>query len=415
MRMRKLGHGQSVMFLAPPEIDRSIHELAGKSQSERIQVLDILRWAMLETCTDIQRHVPHWADQGIDYGRRKDTWLEFSSSGDSSVEVVKKAWLQSEARTLQEMYGLLPTVLGHSGDFVINHPAFSIPAMRERFEQLGVLSLTDSRMDEEQEREVSHEIERERQIERPPKAKPAPHQVHEHVRKFVETGVIPLNSSAFVSLFAPLEHIATASRGPRVWSSQLLATRDFANTIQSLFSGATDYLRPVNWIVSSASRGILVVFSPYEVDILLPSIRRGNAVHLHLYAPRVTKAMKCFDNLQFHYIPSLPPSWVPPTMEITQLNIWAGQLYLADSKAYLHLCMFLGLSTKKDEAIEIQLDGFIKPEHRREDMKSLCPFTESPLPFLKELMGLRRKGMGYLSTHVGKILRARLLTDEDFS
>jgi hypothetical protein len=109
--MRKLGHGHSVMFLAPPEIDRSIHELAGKSQSERIQVLDILRWAMLETCTDIQRHVPHWADQGIDYGRRKDAWLEFSSSGDSSVEVVNKTWLQSEARTLQEMYGLLPTVL----------------------------------------------------------------------------------------------------------------------------------------------------------------------------------------------------------------------------------------------------------------------------------------------------------------
>src|SRR5580693_8664607 len=114
--------------------------------------------------------------------------------------------------------------------------------MRERFEQLGVLSLTDSCMDEEQEREVSHEIERERQIERPPKAKPSPHQVHEHIRKFVETGVIPLNSSAFVSLFAPLEHIATTSRGPRVWSSQLLATRDFANTIQSIFSGATDYL-----------------------------------------------------------------------------------------------------------------------------------------------------------------------------
>ena len=412
--MRKLGHGQSVMFFAPPEIDRSIHELAGKNQSERIQVLDILRWAMLETCTDIQRHIPHWAQQGIDYERRKNAWVEFSSSGNSSVEVVKSSWLQSEARNLQEMYGLSPTLTGSSGDSVLDYAAFSIPVMRDRFRMLGVLSLSDPRMDEEQEREVSHEIERERQVERPPKAEAARHQLHEDVRKFVETGLIPTNSSAFVSLFAPLDHIAPTSRGPRVWSSQLLATRDFATTIQSPFRSATDYLRPVNWIISSAPRGNLVVLSPYEVNFLLPNIRKAKAVHLHLYTPRVTQAMKCFDDLRFHCIPSLPLSWVPPTREISQLNLWAGQLYLANYEAYLRLCMFLGVYPKKDRGTSIQLDGFIKPEHRRGEMVTLCQFTESPLPFLKELMGLRRKGTSYLSTHLGQILCARFLTEEDF-
>lgn len=59
--MRKLGHGQSVMFFAPLEVDRRIRKSAGKSSLDAVEVLDILRWAMLETCADIQRHASLWA------------------------------------------------------------------------------------------------------------------------------------------------------------------------------------------------------------------------------------------------------------------------------------------------------------------------------------------------------------------
>jgi hypothetical protein len=79
----------------------------------------------------------------------------------------------------------------------------------------------------------------------------------------------------------------------------------------------------------------------------------------------------------------------------------AGQLYPPDYQEYLQLCEFLGIYTKELRSvgdISIQLDGFIKPEHRENAPRSGCPFTESPVGFLKELIGLRRKGMGFTST-----------------
>jgi hypothetical protein len=189
MRMRKLGHGQSVMFYAPLEVDRSIRNAAGKSVSQQISTLDILRWAMLETCNDIVHNAPHWAQQGLDHERRQNAWNKYFSSDNSTVEQLKSSWLQPEARTLEEMYGLHATGVSH-------HPAFTIPALRERCEMLGVLSFADTRLEEEQEREVSQEAERERQIERPPKENAARHQVHEDVRHFVRKGVIPPKSSS---------------------------------------------------------------------------------------------------------------------------------------------------------------------------------------------------------------------------
>ena len=39
MRMRQLGHGQSVMFFAPLEVDRSIRKAANKNSSDRVERL----------------------------------------------------------------------------------------------------------------------------------------------------------------------------------------------------------------------------------------------------------------------------------------------------------------------------------------------------------------------------------------
>lgn len=413
MRMRKLGHGQSVMFFAPLEVDRKIRQAANKCLSGNVKILDILRWAMLATCEDIQHYVPHWVQQGIDYGKREDAWFAFSPSENPSVDSMKSSWLQQESRTLEMMYGFTSVAGGH--------PIHSlhVPVIHERCQMLGVFSLSDIRMDEEQEREVNHETEIEHQVERPFKAEAATHQVHAHLFKFVRTGTIPSESYEFMPAFSPLCKLATAPNG-YPWSPNLFATRDFLVTIQAQLYNAENYMRPVNWIMSSTAQGdtILVILSPFEVNELLPNIRKSKVVHLHQYSPRVTQAMRSFDDLRFYCIPPLPSSWKPPSPEvILQLNLWAGQLYLPDYETYRRLCAFLGVYTR-NEGLEsytpVQHDGFIQPAHRRGVLTSYCPFIRSPLPFLKELVGLRRKGMSYLPTHLGKVLHARLLTEHDF-
>ena len=68
MRMRKLGHGHSVMFFAPLEVDLSIRAVTGKKDPTiRVTTVDILCWAIHETWTDIQQRAPYWAQQGMNH------------------------------------------------------------------------------------------------------------------------------------------------------------------------------------------------------------------------------------------------------------------------------------------------------------------------------------------------------------
>ena len=50
---------------------------------------------------------------------------------------------------------------------------------------------------------------------------------------------------------------------------------------------------------------MLVLLSPFEVNLLLPDIRASKHVHLHLYSPRTFQRRKPSDDLKLYVIPSL--------------------------------------------------------------------------------------------------------------
>jgi hypothetical protein len=418
MRMRKLGYGQSVVFCAPPEVDRRIRDIENIDSSCPVKVIDVLSWVMSNTCTDIEHHIPHWVQQGVDFHRRHTGDAAFSSS-DSNVNILKNAWLQPAARSLDEMYGL--TTISSTSSNLVN----DISTMRKRLRKLGVTAVRDARIEEEQEREVSHEVEQELQLERPPQVPIAVHRLDEGVRSFVQRGTTPTKSDIFLPLMTPLRSESDTLNPPNPWSSQLLATRDFMTTTSngSEKNFITDYLRPINWLVSrvlSDGRMILVAMSPYEVNALLQDIRESKYVRLHMYAPRTTQAMKTFEDLTFYCVPPLSPSGYDALATLSldvrcQLNIWAGQLYLDKYETYLCLCLLLGVSSSEATGYSsVQSDRFVPKTGRIGEMVDVCLFDESPLTLLKLLFGSRRKGMSYQQTHLGKILHARLLLQEDF-
>ena len=368
---------------------------------------------MTETCNYVQHHLSHWAQQGVEYHRRHEAWRIYSSNvtAKNAIQTLRSSWEERDARTLEEMYEF------ESQDN-LDHPALRIPALKQRLQELGICSVGNSKVDEEQEREVSHEVERERQVQRPPKVTPSKHHVRDHVRFLVNNGIVVARSPAFIPLFSPLKHLGDHELE---WSSNLLATKDFSTTIVTgPFGSAKDYQRPLQWILSvkQVENILLIAISPYEANELFPLIRRSKYVHLHIYAPRVAKAMATFEDLTFFCIPPLPKAWRPASVtDIAQLNLFAGQLYLKDFDTYLHLLLILGLVGEEAKGARTQWwesDGFVKPANRRGMMQYLCKLTSSPLPFLKEVISLRRKGMGYQSTHIGKILYGGLLTREDF-
>ncbi|KAL7275320.1 hypothetical protein RUND412_001745 [Rhizina undulata] len=432
MRMRKLGHGQSVMFCAPPEIHWNILKTADKSSSAVVEVLDVLGWAMTETCINAESIVALWANQGINYETRQNAWLKYchghedaGSGGISAGRLLLNTLLEPEAQTLEQLYnsdhhGPLPSTQSSQSSIF---PSFT-DRISLTLKEFNVSSLQGVRVQEEQEREVAHEVEREQKNERPPPTKALQHSVHEDVRRFIRTGILPNNKIAFTPAFDIFsETSAREYYESKAWSKasrHLLVTVDFKRTIEKKSDDCMDdFIRPVAWIIQSTVEAhmLFVIISPYEANALIPEIIQHRKVHLHMYSPKVTKGMRSFEDLNFYTIPSSPiPPPPPAESQIQLLNIFAGQLYLRNNDAYKDLCAFLGLYTDELQNgldVKIHSDGFVAPDGRKQ-LNINSHFTKSPVEFLVELVGLRRKGQRYFPTHVGQILHNRPLSKEDF-
>ncbi|QRW06895.1 kinase-like protein [Ceratobasidium sp. AG-Ba] len=420
MRMRKLGFGHSVMFCAPPEIDLQIRKSAGHHTLQgQITTLDVIRWAMLETCRDLEHNISHWAQQGLEYGRRAKAQQEFSKT--TSQEALKRGWVSPESRSLEDMYGV--SSLSGSGSELFTQQALANSELNKRLAELGVRRLDDPSMAEEQEREVSHEVERERQVERPPKSRPASHEVDPAIKTYIQTGGF---SSGTHSLRYMFKVLPPAAFSRDTWPRKLLTTFDFSEVIDdSKSTSLSDYMRPLHWILCG-SGGIMIALSPYEVNELLPEIRRSKHVRLHVFTPRVTQSMTSFFDLQFYVTPSTGRGAIPlpKTIDRLLLCLFAGQLYFDHYTHYRTIAGFLGVflgseAKKEAEDIEVQSDGFV-PESGRQKIANRipeylnCPFTSSPIGAMKDLVGYRRKGMDYLRTHLGQMLHARQLASKNF-
>ena len=416
--MRMLGHGHSIMFFAPLEVDRRIRLVSVKEKGP-IDTMDIFHWAIQETWDHIQRWAPHWAQQGTDHASRYAAWTGFCKDQLTSTELSDK-WLQREAKRLEDLYAPRNPS---------NTPSLTSPSINQRCIHLGVLSPCSIDMNEEQERELVYEFtaRHERQVEWPSKVSPADHAIHPDVVAFVKSGVIPTRTKLFkkpTDIFRPafdtLDATSANTNEAYIWGQSVLATTDFERTV--ITSGKTaDYLRPVHWIISSkrGSNDVLVILSPYEVSFLLPNIRSNKKIHLHLYTPRITKSVKPCDDLSLYSIPAVPDGWVPLSSLMDQLGVFAGQLYLKDYEAYIRLCRFLGIygrDLQGEKGFEVEPDGFILPKNRAKSSQIQIPhtFSNTPTVALTALMELRCKGINFTSTHMGKLLRGQLLSKGDF-
>jgi len=79
---------------------------------------------------------------------------------------------------------------------------------------------------------------------------------------------------------------------------------------------------------------------------------------------------------------------------------------------------FLGLYFRPPcEQVQVGCDGFVSPTGRPvfdAIMEKECPFTTSPVGFLRMLIALRRKRQNFQKSHFGRILRGELLVKEQF-
>lgn len=418
MRMRKLGKGQSVVFCITEEIQSKVRERTRKLRSTAIEVSDVLLWAITETWADMRRSIPLWATQGRRYEDHKDCL----NGWETTVEQAKE-FLEKEAQSLEDRYRprLLKLCDALKDWDTTNRNIWEI---LRRCRDFGVTSFDTATLHEEQERELSPEIEEEREAQNPAPMAPEQHKLHPDLVGLVDNGIFPSGSDAFLPAFQALKSTSAARRFDLTqFPNDLLVTADFMRTVRRP-GGVTSesyildsYLRPVQWILSvmerdSASNShFLVILSPFEAERLLPTIQKSNIVTIHLYAPRPTQGYDPLDTLDLYCVgrgfsasnPNIRRS------QIIQLNLFAGQLYFKSYKEYVELCRCLGLAweaTKEGEGL--QADGFIVPP------AGVWGLNKSPVGFLREYVKMRREGEGMEKTHLGRVIEGSLLEKCEF-
>ncbi|KAK7740939.1 hypothetical protein SLS53_005002 [Cytospora paraplurivora] len=439
MRMRRLGQGQSVVFCVPQEIqtiirERILPEAGTETKDKPIKIIHVLDWAMSETHIDIRKSIPLWAAQGERFERQRLLWAEARTN--TGIEMTAEQavkFLEVEAQTLEQRYRPKPVFgLRTNGEATTDR----LRQIQARCEDVGSTHVNEATLQEEQERELSPEIEQERQLERPPPAIAAVHSIHEDLREFVSSGIILRNSAAFVPAFEMLRRTSANNYlDVGMFPRDIMVTVDFAETVETVISpgggGVLDaYQRPIQWVLSSQPHSWqhVVIISPHEAQELLPAIQSSGKITLHIYAPRPNLEIRPLDSLDLYTVPaSAMQAMTPiPTHLRIQLNLFAGQLYFKDFSDYSAFCDMLRLSWHDaSEGTKVASDGFIVSEPPRTSNNTDGPaastlaqastFTESPVKFLKVfLMMARRDCQPIEKTHVGKVLDGALLRKTDF-
>ncbi|MCJ1462481.1 hypothetical protein MMC07_001083 [Pseudocyphellaria aurata] len=423
MRMRNLGHGQSIICFAPPEVHESILNLVQKPASQ-IDISHVIQWTLEQTCRHIRRERALWTSRGLNHTKRRlayDRLLLNAGSEDATkivhcdgVEEFLDRVKDREALSLEEMYSGskektedLPYEFEDDIDDSIAQRLFS------EWRKLDKATQETSKLHEEQEREVAHEIEQERQIQRPPEIEPKKHKIHQVVRNFILTGRLSSTRDGLKPAFECFQHTTADGLYFPALETPVFATDDFIHAVHT--TPYDDYIRPVSWVLVGKGGALaeVLLLSPYEANELLPMIRDHPHVSLHVYAPRTSKSMFSFGRLDF-LSTSRDPSRLAATTLIA-LNLFAGTSYFDSFQEYQEFCNFCDLIGGTATALSNSLvtnEGFVLPAGRSAEWDSA--FQKSPLPLIKALLGMRRKGDDWTDTHMGRIVDARVLREADF-
>jgi hypothetical protein len=409
MRMRKLGFGQSVVFISPAEISIKIRERTCKPSDAVISVADVLLWSINETWEDLKKSMPLWAIQGERFERTKNLLR-----GSATPTEQLRTFLEDEAQSLKTRYKPQSPEGAHTktlrGWDTRND---NIATIVQRCQDFDAIGFGAAALSEEQERELAPEIEEERQIERPPRLDPESHILHPDLQRLVRTGELAPYTEAVVPAFRALASTSAAKLFNMAdLPSDLLVTSDFIRTVKDPTSAlvgsfiSDSYQRPIQFVLSvpdlsrPRSTRKLLVISPYEANQLLGGIIKEKRVTLHLFSPRYNASYAPLDKLELYNLGCAFAAGQVSRSVTLQLNLFAGSLYLRSFDEYNEICDFLGLlRAKPSDGQHVFADGFIEPPTGEWGLRS------SPVPFLRVLlMKIRREGEGIEKTHMGKIL-----------
>ena len=342
LRERKVGRGQSLCWLVPPDIDYQTRKM-GQDYDRALTVADILAWTTSQTCQTLMSNRPLHILRRMNYLHRIFVMDKFVRERDEegARDRLLEGLRERDVFTVEEMYR--PSYAGEANPlpFDISDEERDMPemrALRQKWSQLAGIENLDAEIEVETSKELSKEIEKIKEMDKPPAYEPHDPLASTQLSPSIQSGT--LEPKYFVPAFRLFQETTAAKfmAEPDAWYTCLYVTRDFATTIKDSSSKKDTCLKPVNFLLSfEYSPDLLLIISQYEANEIMPLVKQSTKAILHVYSPRVSRGMETYDELDFYRVTATERPYTPPPKVQAILNVFAGQLYFSDQHHYAHV------------------------------------------------------------------------------
>eukprot|EP00929_Paragymnodinium_shiwhaense_P027567 TRINITY_DN16159_c0_g2_i1.p1 TRINITY_DN16159_c0_g2~~TRINITY_DN16159_c0_g2_i1.p1 ORF type:complete len:3364 (-),score=863.27 TRINITY_DN16159_c0_g2_i1:158-10249(-) len=436
MRMRLLGHGHSVCFLASFEADLQIGcwrsessdfkgEAAFKATPGRTLGLQhlpaIMSWCLNNTVKSTCDRLVYLAGQGASQIRRRHVCSEYREQ----PELMAQHCAETDATTLKELYGhssgqeLIPaivqrhitTMIGTLAGEMQEHTVTTAAKLMAHVNGLVPDVYQSSKLfDEEHERELEEEVEQEmervQESARPELVSPCIPKLSPGLVEYARTGRrphadFPTLPDAIVD--TSFEHLREGD-----WDESVRVTQDFIDSVEG-YDERDAFLRPVTWMLL-ARGGPAVLISNFEAEQLAIHFHRREAMKgavLHMLSPVVRLQQPLA-------LPSLAERVeIPVAIEVFAGSVHGDAAFLRRVRSFLGLCAAQPASPVWRELFgsrgAIAYDGFVLPEFRAElaerlGVELVTPFSKSPLQLMHGLYAARHLSDMLEASSVGQLL-----------
>ncbi|CAM4959090.1 unnamed protein product [Rotaria socialis] len=447
MRMRKLGKGHRLTFWSSTEVHQQIITLKKNSCIENqkgnsnnfIKLIDILRWVYENTQQSTWDGLHYWAAQSLSFQRKVSAcqtiqWMNHQQEfTDKMLENFANECLEAEIIELKRMYGATRVLETVAKIYLAryrqcnHHLSKDIHrvVLKRLCEYGGTKLRLAQLLDEEQQRELEHELEEERQSPHPVPVKPQQPKLHEEIKRLFDINSKVMNLAQLPNVFRPLMYAFIGTTffnncQPDSWRLNFWVTTEFQHVIESRGESLNPFLRPPRWIVVYQNRHIIFI-SAFEANWLMGNLKSKmpSVTTLRLFLPRIKRVQSIFVNTPTLTIPpsiGLPSgtaTFIIPIEWLTQLFVFNGTLYFETADEQKAYCQCLSLCPQPRNLVEvaafekgwIAVDGFVSSsKHRLYLSIEHAQFTLNPLTFAKQVIENRHNFHVPVSSHVGSII-----------
>ena len=456
MRMRQLGRGQSLFFVASQEVHFILKENFLKNEAGDINnVTAILNWALSNTIEMICHLAPYFVSQCASSWQKSSAYNHYISVEakskscidnvtDKNLHLFADACLEDEVLALYDFYGFtqgidkLPNIVTKKlRKFLIEPNVHETPTISLNISGNVIKMSKDlvgyfekllpneeqscGMLDEEQERELEQELEEEIIVERPEKAIPLQAAVSPELEQLLNNTTFlshatTLAMGQFLAIREAFRKTIFHSTFKEMKNDNVWVTSDFVNTVKG-DANQDSYLKRMQWVVKI--QNVFIVISNFEAEYYSKFLRKC----MFVFTPLVQRRQSFL--LGFSMNQKDPP---------LSMHILSGSIFIEDACLLKRLSQFLGIYPRPNDEVKewdmcfkkglIERDGFVANASRKqieniisdkEDF-SCTAFEKSPVKALLLFLDVvRHRGISLPFSEVGKLLGASILKDNEES